>query len=70
MNIKINKLHEMALRTALKDCTSSFATVLEIGRSVAMCQINVQLLMTEMFKTINHLVLSCGRNFPTKKCRL
>ena len=53
MNNKINRLHERALRIAYKDFCSSFATLLEKDRSV-IHEKNLQLLMTEMFKTINN----------------
>ena len=55
MNNKINRLHERALRIAYKDFFSSFATLLEKDRSVTIHERNLQLLMTEMFKTINNL---------------
>ena len=55
MNNKINRLHERALRIAYKDYASSFESLLEKDRSVTIHQKNVQLLMTEMFKTINNL---------------
>ena len=55
MNNKINRLHERALRIAYKDFFSSFATLLEKDRSVTIDERNLQLLMTEMFKTINNL---------------
>ena len=55
MNNKINRLHERALRIAYKDYTSSFVSLLEKDRSVTIHQKNVQLLMTEMFKTTNNL---------------
>ena len=54
MNNKINRLHERALRIAYKDFCSSFATLLEKDRSVTIHEKNLQLLMTEMFKTINN----------------
>ena len=55
MNNKINRLHERALRIAYKDYTSSFVSLLEKDRSVTIHQKNVQLLMTEKFKTKNNL---------------
>ena len=54
MNSKINRLHERALRIAYKDYSSSFATLLEKDRSVTIHEKNMQLLMTEMFETINN----------------
>ena len=55
MNNKINRLLERALRIAYKDYTSRFVSLLEKDRSVTIHQRNVQLLMTEMFKTTNNL---------------
>ena len=55
MNSKISRLHERALRIAYKDYSSSFATLLEKDRSVTIHEKNMQLLMTEMLKTINNL---------------
>ena len=55
MNIKINSVQERALRKACKDHSSSFATLLEKNSSVAIHEKNMQLLMTEMFKTINNV---------------
>ena len=55
MNSKINRLHERAPRIAYKDYSSSLATLLEKDRSVTIHEKNMQLLMTEMFKTINNL---------------
>ena len=54
MNDKINRLHERALRIAHKDFCSSFATLLEKDRSVTIHEKNLQLHVTEMFKTINN----------------
>ena len=54
MNNKINGLHERALRIAYKDFCSGFAALLEKDRSVTIHEKNLQLLMTEMFKTINN----------------
>ena len=55
MNKKINKLHERAPRIAYKDYNASFATLVEKDRSVMVHEKNMQLLRTEMFKTINNL---------------
>ena len=54
MSNKINRLHERALRIAYKDFCSSFATLLEKDRSVTIHEKNLQLLMTEIFKTMNN----------------
>ena len=55
MNNKINRLHGRDLIIAYKDYASSFVSLLEKDGSVTTYQKNVQLLMTEMFKTMNNL---------------
>ena len=50
-----NKMKERALRIAYKDYTSSFVSLLEKDKSITIHQKTVQLLMTEIFKTINNL---------------
>ena len=55
MNNKINRLHVRALRIAYQDYASRFVSLLEKDGSVTTHQKNVQLLMTEMFKTTNNL---------------
>ena len=55
LNTKINKIHERALRIAYKDYVSSFDTLLERDKSVTIHKKNLQILMTEMFKTHNNM---------------
>ena len=55
MNSKINGLHERALRIAYKGYSCSLATLLQKDRYVTIHEKNMQLLMTEMFKTIINL---------------
>ena len=55
LNNKINKIHERALRIAYKDYESSFSTLLESDTSVTIHTKNLQILMTEMFKTKGEL---------------
>ena len=52
---KINRIKERALRVAFKDNTSRFEKQLENDNSASIHQKNLQLLMTEIFKTRNHL---------------
>ena len=60
MSNKINRLHERALRIAHKDHISTFVALLEKYKSVTIHQKNLQLLMTEMFKTpTSNLIPSC-----------
>ena len=51
LNDKINHLHEIALRIACKDELSDFETNLETDNAVTIHVKNLQLLMTEIFKT-------------------
>ena len=54
-NNKINHLHEMTLRIAYKDDNSDFTTFLEKDNAVKIHTKNLQLLMTEIYKTHNNL---------------
>ena len=51
LNNKINHLHEKALRIAYKDDVSDFKALLEKDNAVTIHVKNIQLLMTEIFKT-------------------
>ena len=55
LNNKINHLHEKALRIAYKDDVSDFKALLEIDNAVTIHVRNIQLLMTEIFKTQHSL---------------
>ena len=55
LNNKINKIHERAMRIAYKDYESSFSTLLERDTSVTIHTKNLQILITEMFKTKENL---------------
>ena len=54
-NTKINKIHERALRIIHKDSTSTFEELLIKSNSVSVHQRNLQLLLTEIYKTVNNL---------------
>ncbi len=54
-NNKINKIHERALRIIHKDSTSNFEELLIKSNSVSVHQRNLQLLQTEIYKTVNNL---------------
>ena len=54
-NNKINKVHERALRIIHKDSTSNFEECLIKSNSVSVHQRNLQLLLTEIYKTVNSL---------------
>ena len=49
-NVKLNKVFERAMRIACNDSGNNF-----VNKSLAIHQRNLQLLMTEIFKTINNL---------------
>ena len=51
LNHGINHIHERALRIAYKDYESDFGFLLEISKSMPIYARNVELLMTESYKT-------------------
>ena len=55
LNNKINHLHEKALRFACKDEISDFNVLLEKDNAVTLHVRNLQLLITEIFKTQHSL---------------
>ena len=55
VNAKINHIHERALRIAYQDRTSSFEELLITDNSVSIHQRNLQLLVTEIYRTRMHL---------------
>ena len=55
INHRINHVHERALRIAYKDHGNDFGYLLEQSNSVPIHIRNLQLLMTEIFKTKSHL---------------
>ena len=55
LNNKIDHLHEKAIRIAYKDELSDFETILEKDNAVTIHIKNLQLLMTEIFKTQHRL---------------
>ena len=54
-NLKINRIHERALRLVYKDDTSSFAELLERDGSFTIHERNIQSLVIEMFKSKNNI---------------
>ena len=52
---KINKIHERALRIIHKDSSSNFENLLIKSNSVSVHQRNLQLLLIEIYKTVNNL---------------
>ena len=55
LNTKINKIHERALRIVYDDTTSSFEFLLQKSKSVKIHHRNLQILVTEIYKTLNNL---------------
>ena len=51
LNHRINHIHERALRIAYKDYENDFGFLLEQSKSVPIHVRNLQLLMTEIYKT-------------------
>ena len=57
-NNKINKINERTLRILHKDGNSNFKELLSKSNSVSAHQINLQLLLTEIYKTVHNLNLT------------
>ena len=55
MNNRINRIHEKSLRFAYDDYESSFQTLLEKDNSTSVHDKNLQLLLTEIYKTLHNL---------------
>ena len=55
INIRINSLHERALRVVYGDYNGTLSELLSNDKSVTIHQRNLQLLATEIFKTKNEL---------------
>ena len=51
VNSRINHIHERAFKIAYQDFTSSFAELLITDNSVSIHQQNLQLLVTEIYRT-------------------
>ena len=66
-NHRINHLHERALRIAYNDHINDFGYLLEQSNSVPIHIRNLQLLMTEVFKTKFHLNPSFMKDFFRKR---
>ena len=54
-NNRVNRIHEKSLRLAYDDYESNFQSPLETDNSTSIHDKNLQLLLTEIFKTINNL---------------
>ena len=58
LNTNINKIHERELRIVYDDTTSSFEFLLQKSKSVKIHHMNLQIIVTEIYKTINNLSAS------------
>ena len=54
-NNRVNKIHEKSLRLAYDDYESNFQSLLEKDTSTSIHDKNLQLLLTELYKTIHNL---------------
>ena len=55
INNRVNSLHERVVRVVYRDYKATFSELLSKDKSVTIPQRNLQLLVTEMFKTKNEL---------------
>ena len=55
LNNKINRIHERSLRSVYSDKTSTFQELLDKDNSVSVHHKNIQVLATEIYKTVNGL---------------
>ena len=55
LNNKINRIHERSLRSVYSDKTSTFQELLDKDKSVSVHHKNIQVLATEIYKTVNGL---------------
>ena len=55
INVKINKLHERALRIVYNDTITSFEELLVKDKTFTMHHQNIQSLAIEMYKAVNNL---------------
>ena len=55
LNNKINRIHERSLRSVYSDKTSTFQELLDKDNSVSVHHKNIQVLATEVYKTVNGL---------------
>ena len=67
MNNRINKIHEKSLRLAYDDYESRFKTLLEKDNSTSIHHKNLQLLLTEMYKTLHNLSQSFMKEIFTER---
>ena len=66
-NNRINRIHEKSLRLTYDDYESNFQTLLEKDNSTSIHDKNLQLLLTEIYKTINNLNPSFMKEIFTER---
>ena len=67
LNNHVNKIHERALRLVYKDNASSFTELLIKDNSVTIHDRNLQVLATEIYKTLNNLNPKIMKNIFTER---
>ena len=67
LNNKINRLQERALRLIYNDFNSSFQQLLDIDNSFTIHDQNIQSLIIEMYKVVNHFSTKTFTDLFTKK---
>ena len=67
INNRINRIHEKSLRLAYDDYESSFQTLLEKDNSTSIHDKNLQLLLTEIYKTLHNLNPSFMKEIFTER---
>ena len=67
MNNRINRIHEKSLRLAYDDYESSFQNLLEKDNSTSIHDKNLQLLLTEIYKTLHNLNPSFMKEIFTER---
>ena len=66
-NNEINRTHKRALRALCEDYESTFEELLDRDKSKTIHKKNLQILMTEVYRTINHLNPKYMWEFFTKR---
>ena len=67
LNLKVNKIHERALRIVYKNTHADYEALLNLDNAVSIHQCNLQYLMTEIYKTENGLNLSFMRELSSQE---
>ena len=62
LNNKINRIHESSLRLVYSDKISTFQELLDKDKSVSVYHKNIQVLVVEIYKTVNGLAPTIMNN--------